>query len=445
MGNKQNKTTNNKSNKSFTLCPLIDKRKIIVEKKIASNMISALTVINYKNKEFIGIGYTYGKIEIFDSENLESVAMDNEEIRMDEYIRYMGQLPCGDFIVASEDYIRIYFFYFYNGNNSYCIDLIQKIGTKDMGTEGKYFERTREFSKAFNFDRSLYREYDDYQMEKDRIERRENEYYKPNLPIDKELIISGNFGLFIFEKSKKKKQKNCCDNIYDYNNEENNNETDSEDCDNNNNKINEEENKNENENIDIIEYINEKKKSLYEYKYQITNLDNYDSIQVNFKYLAGTAEKSLILYSIDTKEIVTKFDVRISEHCDSVIFMLTYDILVVAGNDHISLISIKDSDIILTRRIKFGYKITEICILPDYNLLLGMQKNDSLIQDKHMEYFYQYKVFHKVNKEAKKMEYDILKVGERLLTKNYSNITMRCLSEDRIVIIIDLEHIQILK
>ena len=441
MGNKSNKIT---KNTAFTLCPLIDKREVIVEKKITSNMISALTIINYKTKEFIGIGYTYGKIEIFNSDNLDSIATENEEIRMDEYIRYMGQLPCGDFIVVSEDFVRIYILY--NENNSYYINLVQKIGRKDIGKESSFFEETREFSKAFNFDRSLYREYDNFEMEKDRIKRRKDAYYKPKLSIDKELIISGNSGLFIFEKRKKKNQIDSTDNVNNYIDEESDNDNDSDEYDeNNNNKINEDENKNENEETDILTYIREKQKIPYEYKYQITNLDNYDCIQVNFKYLAGTADNNLILYSIETKEIVTKFDVEISKNCDSVTFMLTYDILAVAGNDTISLISIKDSDIILVRKIKIGYKITEICILPDYNLLFGMQKDKNLIRDKHMEYFYQYKVFHKVNKKKKKLEYEILKVGERLLTKNYSNITMRCLSENRIVIVTDLEHIQILK
>ena len=41
------------------------------------------------------------------------------------------------------------------------------------------------------------------------------------------------------------------------------------------------------------------------------------------------------------------------------------------------------------------------------------------------------------------MEYSILEVSSKLLTKKYSNITMRCLSDNRLVTIIDLEHIQV--
>ena len=167
-------------------------------------------------------------------------------------------------------------------------------------------------------------------------------------------------------------------------------------------------------------------------------------IQVNFKYIAGTIKDYLCLYSMETYELVTKFSVKISEDCDSVIYMLKEDILCVAGEDTISLISINDFEIILVSKIKKHYRITEICILPDYNILIGMQnKTNIILNDSHIEYFYQYKCFHSVNKLTKCMEYNILQVSSKLLTKNYSNITMRCLSDNRLVTIIDLEHIQV--
>jgi hypothetical protein len=134
--------------------------------------------------------------------------------------------------------------------------------------------------------------------------------------------------------------------------------------------------------------------------------------------------------------------VKISEDCDSVIFMLKEDILCVAGDNTISLISIKDFEIILMTLIKRRYRITEICILPDYNILIGMQHKSKVLDD-HIEYFYQYKCYHKLNPIKKIMEYDILEVSSKLLTKNYSNITMRCLNNNRLVTVIDLELIQV--
>ena len=41
------------------------------------------------------------------------------------------------------------------------------------------------------------------------------------------------------------------------------------------------------------------------------------------------------------------------------------------------------------------------------------------------------------------MEYNIMQVSSKLLTKKYSNITMRCLSNNRLVTIIDLVNIQV--
>ena len=168
-------------------------------------------------------------------------------------------------------------------------------------------------------------------------------------------------------------------------------------------------------NFDIYSYLEKWEKNPYTFKEQITENDVYDMTQVNFRYIAGTIKNYLCIYSMETYELVTKFSVKISEKCDSVIFMLNQDILCVAGNDSISLISIKDFEIIMVSVIKKRYKITEICILPDYNILIGMQ-NKSIL-DNHIEYFYQYKCCHSVNKLTKKMEYNILKVSSKLLTK----------------------------
>ena len=203
------------------------------------------------------------------------------------------------------------------------------------------------------------------------------------------------------------------------------------------------ENEKENNKFDIYSYLENWKDNPYTYKKKITKYNNYDMVQVNFKYIAGTIKDYLCLYSMETYELVTKFSVKISEECDSVIFMLKEDILCVAGDDTISLISIKDFEILLASKIKRHYMITEICILPDFNILIGMQNKSKLLNNNHIEYFYQYKCYHTVNKLKKSMEYSILEVSSKLLTKKYSNITMRCLSDNRLVTIIDLEHIQV--
>ena len=123
--NKENNKNKDKNNKSFTLCPLIDERKLIIEKRVVSNTISCIGILNYDKKEYIILGFDYGKLGIIDSENLESVVEEKNEIYMNEYIRYVGQLLNNNFIAVTGDYIRIYVFY-KDSDNSFNIKLIQK-------------------------------------------------------------------------------------------------------------------------------------------------------------------------------------------------------------------------------------------------------------------------------------------------------------------------------
>ena len=420
---KRKKKEKNLKDKSFTLCPLIDERKLLKEKKIISNSISCIDVIKYKNKDFILLGFDLGKIEIYDSESLEMVVENQDEIYLNEYIRYVGQLLNEYFVVVTLTYVRIFAFYLDNPSlndtdrqNYYNIKLLQKIESP-LKSKSNHSEDL--FSKAFFFDRNLYREYDIHERDLDKNRRKKNKNYINKYPIDEELIIGSNKGIFIFENYKyKQKQKR-------------NNLT---------NEVSEDINQ-----FNISSQIEMWEKNPYLFREQITSDYIYDIKQVNFRYLAGTIKGFLCFYSMETYELVTKFSVKISEDCDSVIFMLKEDILCVAGKDNISLISVKDFEVILVTLIKKRHLITEICILPDYNILIGMQKESTISLGEKEEYFYQYKCFHKVNMLTKSMEYCILQVSSKLLTKNYSNITMRCLSDNRLVTVIDTNLIQIWK
>jgi hypothetical protein len=408
--NKDNNKKRDKNNKSFTLCPLINERKLIIEKRVVSNTISCIGILNYDKKEYIILGFDYGKFEIVDSGNLELVAEENNEINMNEYIRYAGQLLNNNFIIVTGDYIRIYVFY-KDSDNSLYIKLIQKF-------RDKYFNSR--FSKGIIFDKNLYKEYDLFEVEEERRKKKRNLNYSNNneddIDTSEELIVCSDSGIFIYKRNNEIKKENQNDN-------------------NDDNHI-------DNDTFDIYLYLEKWKTNPYKFHKKVTDLDNYDMVQVNFKYLAGTIKYYLCIYSLETYELVTKINVKISEDCDSVIFMLKEDILCVAGDNTISLISIKDFEIILMTLIKRRYRITEICILPDYNILIGMQHKGKVLDD-HIEYFYQYKCYHKLNPIKKMMEYDILEVSSKLLTKNYSNITMRCLNNNRLVTVIDLELIQV--
>jgi hypothetical protein len=160
--------------------------------------------------------------------------------------------------------------------------------------------------------------------------------------------------------------------------------------------------------------------------------------QVNFKYIASTVDKYVLLYSMEEYELITKFEVKISADCYKIMYMLTDDLLCIGGDDTITLISIKDFEICLVSTIKPNYKITEICILPNYNLIIGMQNKDKDI--KNEEYLYQYKYYSKVNKMTKKVEHNIYQIFTEFLTNNNSNLTMECINNS-LVTIVDQEYI----
>ena len=384
MGNKKFKST----------CPLIDKRKLI-NQKIIEGQVTAFGLLKYKNKEFILTGLSGGMIEVYDSSNLEKVAFDKNEYC--SYVRYVGQLADNYFTAACIEYICIYIFYEEKNNcNTYNIKTIQKILDPDNYYDLKLF-------KAIIFDWNLYRENDVYEIIKEKNEKKKNKNYKRNIPIGDELIISSNIGIFLFNKKKEEDKEEIKEDIY------------------------------------IDDLLEKWKKYPFEYKQNLTNFINiYDMIQINFKYLAGTTYDYLFLVSMETYEIVTKFEVKVSEKCDSIMFMLNDDILCLGGGDSITLISIKNFEILSETKIQSHIQITEICILPDFNILIGM---NNILENK--EYFHQYKYNCFFNKSKKKMEHNIVKGTTKLLTKNDSNIMMRCLMKDRLAIILDLKIIQI--
>ena len=410
----QSLNDNNKSTEKYdSTCPLVNERKLINKKKCL-NTIYGLDILNYKNNDFILIGFGNGKIEIYDSINLEIILQ--EEI-INEFIKDISYLSDNYFIIIG-DYLRIFIFYEDNSteinknSKKYKIQQVQVIKNEIINNNInlKYFR----FSKAFIFDRNLYREFDVYEMEQDKKKKKINKSYKGVFSVGEELIVGTNIGIFVY--GKKEEKENLLDLEIDDNSDK----------------------KEENNIFNIEELIEKWENNPFIFKEKITNLKNYDIVQVNFKYLAGTIRNYLCLYSMETYELITKFNVKISEDCDKISFMLTENILCVGGEDTISLISIKDFEIVLVSVIKTKCKITEICILPDFNILIGMRSNNRL-----EEYFHQYKYFCKLNKSTNKMEHCIIKGVSKFLTKNISNIRMRSLTNNRLVSIVDLNIIEL--
>ena len=140
-------------------------------------------------------------------------------------------------------------------------------------------------------------------MAKDRENNLKVKKDKENFQISEELIVNSNLGIFIFEKKEEK------DNLMIYNN-------------------NEEINKS---NID--NYFNKWNKNPFKCKERLSCHRHYDIVQVNFKYLAGTINNYLYLYSMETYEKTTQFEIKTSYSADRVISMLLHDILCIGGDD----------------------------------------------------------------------------------------------------------------
>jgi hypothetical protein len=356
-------------------------------------ILSCLGQVKYQDNYYASIGLCGGKIEVYDTNNLDLVANYNYiNIKEPIYIHYLHD---DTFIVTDSN---VYIFVIYKievrskdnkkfiSELKYGIEFLQEIKYPDnilLGSWSIVF-------KSFIFDRNLYKKNDIY------------ENFDENKGIvskEEELIINSNEGILIFTRNK---------------NEENND-------------------KKEEDNFDLYKYKFNWDHNPYIYKQKLSSIYNYDIVQVNYKYLASTVDNYVLLYSMEEYEIITKYEVKISDRCYKIMFMLTDDILIIGGDDTITLISIKDFEISLISTIKPNYKITEICILPNSNIIIGIQNKDKSI--KIEEFLYQYQYYSSVNKSTKKLEHNIYQISTELLTNNNSNITFECLNNSLLAIV----------
>ena len=185
----------------------------------------------------------------------------------------------------------------------------------------------------------------------------------------------------------------------------------------------------------IDNYKEKWKKNPFIYKKTLSKIYNYDIIQVNFKLIAGAIDNYVALYSIEPSEIITKFQVKTTKDYFKTMSMLTYDILCIGGLDTVSLISIKNFDIIFEFLLNPNYIVAEICILPDNNIMIGIGNK---IDDVNQEIL----LWYKYNSTEKK-EHNSLLMSSELLTKNISNLTMEGIGEKKLITIIENKKIQI--
>ena len=151
--------------------------------------------------------------------------------------------------------------------------------------------------------------------------------------------------------------------------------------------------------------------------------------------IAGAIDNYVALYSIEPSEIITKFQVKTTKDYFKTMSMLTYDILCIGGLDTVSLISIKNFDIIFEFLLNPNYIVAEICILPHNNIMIGIGNK---IDDVNQEIL----LWYKYNSTEKK-EHNSLLMSSELLTKNISNLTMEVIGEKKLITIIENKKIQI--
>ena len=386
MGNKN--TNKNSINNDNSLTTNNLKKK----KDFKNSMIDCLGQVKYKNNYYASIALSYSKIEVYDTNNLDLVAKYNLiNFILPQYIHYLHD---DTFILTGS---RILVFVIYKNKNfknkdkkkslsklKYNIDLLQEIKNPFKSNSGLPV-----FRKSFIFDRNLNKKNDIYE----KYDESQGIAFK-----EEELIINSDKGIQIFTRNEEKE----------------------------NNDIKDE------DNFNLDNYIKNWENNPYIYKKNLSSFNNYDIEQVNYKYIASTVNNYVLLFSMEEYEIITKYEAKTSGKCFKSMFMLTDDILIIGGEDTITLISIKDFEISLISTIKPNYKITEICILPNSNIIIGIQTVIELVEK---EEIYQYKYYSRVNKTTGKVEHNIYQISTELLNKYFRYISFECLNNSLIAIV----------
>ena len=377
--------------------------KIIKEKKLDSSEIYCLELMKYKNKDYIVIGLnkSYSDksfIEIYDAINLELIGRNDTDLENDE-INYISQMFNQNLIVCGYK-LRIFTLYFENDKLNMKLVQLEEFPKID----NKYgIIRVKRFKKVFVLDRNLYRD------PKDKISYLEGE-----------IVINGSVGMFIYKR--KKIENNGI-------NEEKGNLS-----------INYLEKSEDINELNINDYVEKWNNNPYIFNDQISFTVNFDVIQINYKYLAVTRPYGYIgILNIETKNLITIFELKTSANADKIIFMLNKDIICVGGDDGLSLISIKDFDVPLLCVLKPDFKVTEICIMKEFNILIAMRSSSYDFK----EYLLHYKLIPEKDNITKRMIYNAIHVSSELTSENRSNLTMASIDRNKFVAIIENKIIQI--
>ena len=438
----------NLDHSKLTCCGMINSTATLAEYK-AQYQVNSLTVLTFnKTNKYIALGFLNGSISIFETSKLEHVL--NIDVGNMSFVRYMLQLKCGDLAVVYHNEIYLCHLNFNEGITPEDSPTLKLESTEKLSvfreTESLYLSfgpKSEKDSIIDIDDDSLNEEASDNESENETFERKLR--FQKIVEIDLTVKMRKNnnpkklvseFSLYneFYNQEKEEKksskivinskkllifmEKHCL-------------------LDEKGNVIEEEMSGFKDSNIIYNKYI----------KVSTISLDfpNFDIAQLNSEYMAGTENpENLNIYSLETYELVTQFKVTISENCDSVLHMITEDILLVCGGNILTLISISKFQVLSEISVGSGFKMTEACLLSDYNILIGMNKR-TFFNGMQEEIFMQYKYINRYDAKQKKIVHEMVKIGEQFITDRQSNILIRMVDDKRMVSVSNFVDVRIIK
>ena len=100
-------------------------------------------------------------------------------------------------------------------------------------------------------------------------------------------------------------------------------------------------------------------------------LDNYDMIEINYKTIAIINKEYLALFCLESKQIITKFDIKLPKYTDDILRKISDDIICVGAINNLYFISIKFGTLIKKIIINDNHRMVAIGDLNDNNMIIA--------------------------------------------------------------------------
>ena len=109
-----------------------------------------------------------------------------------------------------------------------------------------------------------------------------------------------------------------------------------------------------------------------EIKINLNNLiDNYDMIEINKKTIAYINKEYLAFFRLESKQIITKYDIKLPKYTDDILRKISDDIICVGAINNLYFISIKFGTLIKKIIINDNHRMVAIGDLNDNNMIIA--------------------------------------------------------------------------